>query len=501
MIVPRRAIGMPRRCAGAVAVSFVFIVPVIIGFIGLAIDLSMLYARKAELQEMADSVAMAAAFELNGTATGVDNASFSAEEVAGGSLFQFSNVRFRRRDHTWNGAALLLAASPDGPWQRADSSPDPTGLMYAKVDTAALDTPDNPDSSPLVVPTSFMRVLGAPASMTLAPVAVAGRQATRITPLAVCALDANPVGARALFSTPPTSTTELVELGFRRGVTYDLLQLNPVTSTAQNFLLDPVADASRPYAAKNFDAGNIKPFFCAGKIAYAGFRVGGRVHVKPRTVAVHEWLNSRFGDYSGDGCVAAGAPPDTNVKQFLPPYSWMPTPLTTPPTVQLSSAQKNYIVTAGSTATKLVTSADVTVKPGTTNYKDDVTAIGFGPLWVYTKPVKSGTKPPVAFAATGTDWGKLYPVSTGGALAVSGYPTKVPYLNDITAPAAGGVAERRVLNLALLDCSEDPVPSSAKVLGIGRFFMTSKATASAVYGEFAGLAAPDSLAASVALLK
>jgi hypothetical protein len=494
MTAQRRAIGMPRRCAGAVAVSFVFIVPVIIGFIGLAIDLSMLYARKAELQEMADSVAMAAAFELNGTATGVEKASFSAEDVAAGSFFQFSNVSFRKRDHTWNGAALLLAVSPDGPWQRADSGADPTGLMYAKVDTAALDMPDNPDSSPLVVQTSFMRVLGAPASMTLAPTAVAGRQASRITPLAVCALSTATTAARPVGN---TAAVELVELGYRRGVTYDLLQLNPASDTAQNFLLDPVADASGPYAAKNFYAANIKPFFCAGRIAYAGLSVGARLHVKSRDVAVHEWLNSRFGDYSGDGCTPAGAPPDTNVKEFVPPYSWMALPAAS----QKLSVQPNHIVDP--LATNLVSSADVIVQPAAkANFKDPVTALGFGPLWVYNKPVKFATKPPVVFSATIAEWGNLYPVSSGSALAVQGtYPSKVPYQSAIAAPASAGVAERRVLNLVLLDCTEKPVPVSAKVLGVGRFFMTSKASATAVYGEFAGLATPDTLATSVALLK
>lgn len=506
MIVPRSATALPRRCAGAVAVSFAFVVPVIIGFIGVAIDLSMLYARKAELQEMADTVAVAAAYQLNGTAAGVNNAGFSAETVAAGNFFQFSNVSFRRWDGTWNSAALLLGASPTGPWQQADSVTDPAGLMYARVETAALDTPDTPESSPLLVATTFMRVLGAPASMSLAPVAVAGRQSTRITPLAVCALSTTATDARQM-ANGSTTTTELLELGYRRGVTYDLLQLNPVGTTPQNFLLDPIADGSAAYVATNFNSENIKPFFCAGKIAYTGLRVGSRVHVKARDVDVHEWLNSRFGDYpTGVGtnsCLAAGAPPDTNVKEYLPPYAWMPPPVTTPVTVQARGAQPYQRVTTSPALTSLVSTADVIVKPvakANVTITDPVKAINLGPLWVYNKPVKYGTKPLAVFAATTTEWGNLYPVSSGAA-PVPSYPAKVPYQSDIVAPTGAGVAERRVLNVALLDCSEDPVPASAKVLGIGRFFMTSKATTTAVYGEFAGVVTGESLATSVALLR
>jgi hypothetical protein len=63
------------------------------------------------------------------------------------------------------------------------------------------------------------------------------------------------------------------------------------------------------------------------------------------------------------------------------------------------------------------------------------------------------------------------------------------------------MAQRRVLNIPLLEC---PVTgSTAKVLAIGRFFMSSRADSAvpAVFGEFGGLQRDDQLQATVGLFR
>lgn len=57
-----------------------------------------------------------------------------------------------------------------------------------------------------------------------------------------------------------------------------------------------------------------------------------------------------------------------------------------------------------------------------------------------------------------------------------------------------------MLNLPLLDCA-GATASTATVLGIGRFCMTSRAAGAAVYGGFGGLADARFLAASVSRIE
>ncbi|EEF22750.1 conserved hypothetical protein [Ricinus communis] len=145
------------------------------------------------------------------------------------------------------------------------------------------------------------------------------------------------------------------------------------------------------------------------------------------------------------------------------------------------------------------------------------TAPLYGPLWAYARavPYSTYTAQPVepangysGFSATA--WSRLY---TPGPPASSGYPSlsliTTPYLQTagsatFQAPTTPehqpGVARRRVLNVALLDC---PVAAgaitSASVRGVGRFFMTVPATGTSLVAEFAGAAPPSALTGTVEL--
>jgi len=63
-----------RHQRGAFAAMTMLLILVICGFCGFAIDLGRMYNRKVELQTVADTIALAAARELDGTTAGVTRA-------------------------------------------------------------------------------------------------------------------------------------------------------------------------------------------------------------------------------------------------------------------------------------------------------------------------------------------------------------------------------------------------------------------------------------------
>lgn len=487
--IPRWRAGRPAapRQRGAIAIVFALMVAGLIGFIGLALDLGRLYNRRAELQAVANVAALTAARQLNGTAAGIDNALARTTSAMNALTYQY-----HQQAVTWRDAALSFSASPDGGWvDAATARGAPDGLAYARATTSAL------DASIGTVALFFMPVLSdALASSTVAVTAVAGRSTIEVLPLAVCALSNTEAAPRA--NPGPPANVELVEFGFRRGVAYDLMRLNPNGTGAENFVIDPFSPPGVAGAAANLAPAFVGPFVCNGELAMPRVR-GGTITVgRPFPLAsLFNQFNSRFDQYPGGVCSFANAPPDTNIRQYTfgTATGWM----TVAPAGQ--GAQSS---TAGG---KLVTVADPLPPPSGT------TAPMYGPLWTYARAVPwssytAGASEPAAgytpFAASA--WSTLY--GPGAPVATAGYPAapSTPYraingANYQAPPAAHkGIANRRVLNVALLAC---PVPAgalaSATVLGIGKFFMTVPATATSVHAEFAGLVAEQSLGGALEL--
>ena len=140
-----------RRQRGAVAIVYAMLsVPVLVTA-GLAVDLSLAYARHAGMQALADSAAVAAARALDGSAAGVAAAAASARHTAVANAQALDTSAAG-----WVPAALQLGATPAGPWLAAADVPasDALALRFARVDTAALD--DAYGS----VPVFFARMLG-----------------------------------------------------------------------------------------------------------------------------------------------------------------------------------------------------------------------------------------------------------------------------------------------------------------------------------------------------
>jgi hypothetical protein len=453
---------------------------------GLALDLGQIYNRKVDLNGFAKTVALAAAHELNGTATGIASARAKAKAMAESLKYRHFN---NGASFAWSDAALTFStdASRTGTW--ADGS-SPSGLYFAKVDTSALD--------PAVgqVNTLLIWILS-PSQRTvqLSDSAVAGRKQISVAPIGVCAMDPTPAVARTNTGAP---STELVEYGFRRGISYDLMQLNPNGTSPVRYLINPV---SAPGAnSSTFDTSLIGPFICTGAMWVPGLS-GGPVRVSPLPSTspladLYAQLNTRFDDFSSTQCGPYGAPPDYNVKSYA--YgtsggaSWM---------VPATGSAAAMTTTSRS---RLETIADIPSPPAGT------TGGSYGPLWTFAKAVKYpsyvslGTPEPATGYATfsTSDWTNLYKLGP----TASGYPSSTPYAAtggaNYRAASAGNrsisTLQRRVLNIPLLSC---PVPAGsnvpATVLGIGKFFMTVPATANALVAEFAGTLAEQSISSQV----
>lgn len=471
--------GFPTREQGAFAVITPFLLIVIFGVCGMAIDFSRMYNRKAELQIIADTIALAAAAELDGTQLGVQRAEAAAAEAAARNPLYEYNASLV----TWSPDALLFSSAPSGStWLDAgEAAANPDSVFYARVDTGQLD-----ERHGLVNMALLPVVSSAMSAAQVTARATAGRASINVLPLAICAM------ADELDEPGKQRGDELVEYGFRRGVSYNLMNLNPGDSTkGATYLINPFAPPGVRGASVASRLSVIEPFICTGTMAMPTV-TGGDLTVDPDfpLASLFPHLNSRFGSYTAP-CTAANAPPDTNIKQytFADTISWM----TEKPTGQ--SAEKR------TSDNKLYTIAhlDEADIPAST------TPGMYGPLWIYAKAAKyssylsnNKTEPAAGYATlnAAADWGKLY--KPGSPVLKNTYPSNGPYRTYTTSPAPlTGVADRRVINIPLLRC---PVSSgSAEVLGVGRFYMTVQATKDDLFAEFAGLARPQSLTGKVEL--
>ncbi|NGZ85285.1 pilus assembly protein TadG-related protein [Duganella aceris] len=475
------------RQTGAIAIVFALMVGGLLAFIGLALDLGRVYNRRSELQAVANVAAVAAAAQLNGTASGIDAAATKASDAVNELTYQYN-----QRKIAWNRDALSFGASPNGGWIDAAAAHDaPAGLLYVQVDTARL------GAAMGTLDLVFMRAISAALTSTdIAVKAVAGRSGIDVAPLALCALSNTAAAPRA--NPGPPANTELVEYGFRRGVGYDLMQLNPNGVAPENFVIDPFAPAGTPGSAADTAAAFVGPYACTGQLAIPSVSGGAITVGRPFPLAsLYKQLNSRFDQYDDALCSYATAPPDANIRSyaFNGGAPWMAT---------APDRQAAKPLAGGG---KLLTVADPWPAPAGT------TAAMYGPLWAYARAVPyasyvAGVAEPAAGYASFAPgaWSTLY--APGAPAATAGYPGggSTPYkagTNLLPPPLAHrGVANRRVLNVALLSCPVSPgATTTATVLAVGKFLMTVPATATSLYAEFGGVVPEQALGGPIELYR
>lgn len=455
---------------GSISVSFALMLAGVLAFTGLAMDLAQMLNRKQELQRLADAVALAAAQSLNGAPDGVADAVAQAAEIAPGYRYNY------RKKVVWNDRALSFAAQPDAPngdWKDvAGAAASPGGLRFARVDTSKLDGIG-------VVAMPFAALLGAAyASATAAAVAVAGRSDIDVAPLAICAMSAVADGSRSFGA----GNAEWVQYGFRFGVTYNLLNLNPAVGATvpEYFLVAPQA------ASTDASDAQVAPFLCSGSMQRDSV-TGATVTVRrPGAFTFSGHLNTRFGEYAAAApCTARGAPPDMNIMSYAAP-NWM---------VQKPTAAHAQPGAAGA-GEKLDTVAD--------RGASAPTAADYGALWAYGAAKRAGTRAAIAKS----QWPQLYKVASGSPPQTQGtYPATSPYLASQVAgqflyPSDPGRKGRRLLHIPLLACPVAAGASAqAQVLAVARFLLTTQASATAVSAEFAGVVSEQALGGAVELYR
>lgn len=484
-----------RRQGGAIGITFGVMLIALFGIIALAIDLAQVYNRKAELQGLADAVALAAAKELNGQSKGIDNAAAKAAAMAATFSYKYGNTSV-----VWSDAALSFSSAssaPDTDWVGVSTaSGNPGSLLYAKVDTDALG-----DDIGTVKTFLIKVVMPTISSVTARGKAIAGKSTMNITPLAICAMSTTPAVERPNPGTPVSK--ELVEYGFRRGVSYDLMNLNPNGTTPETFIVNPVDALGAATSSAHLATSFVSPYVCAGKIMLPAI-TGGQLNVgRPFPLdALADQLNSRFDKYVGAKCDPYLAPPDENVKEYKSAsIPWM----------SVSPGSTNQSAKSFPDVAKLWTIADPLPAPASN------TMPMYGPLWAFARAVpyssySTSGEPDTGYTAFSTStWSTLYPpgttVASGYPTATTALPNITPYTSGLsaykTAPSAAnrpGTKNRRVLNIPLLEC---PVASGtsakAKVLAIGKFLMTVQATTTNIYAEFGGVVTDASLGGAAEL--
>ena len=502
-----------QRGAVALIVGLLSVL-VLFGMMGIAVDLAYLYARKTELQNAADAAALSGAKELNQTPGGVAAAvnaaiaTFGANATANlvdGETISINNIRLGPCPNPDDRLPLRTPSCTFVDASSVDSGEEAAPLSFLEVDTGVASTK----------PVFFMPVIGGQDNASAQGYAVAGYYLTQITPIGVCAVEPFPggvgnPGTRTSKYTYADGTTELLELGFRRGVSYNIIALNPMGSPGVPMLLNPVDMPPAFCDPSHSSADTTAPFVCQGNSAVkTSSGAATRVYVNTGYSAgkIEKALNSRFDNFGGGNsspCDPATSPPDSNVMQYdsdkLNNKWWNspPPPQKFRQSVAINNNLPSYV-------SNFPISGSLPARP----------FLEYGVLWSYSRAYQAdGSSPPKAgsvFAATNENWNKLYnnnvPPATPGDLlntpnAGTAFPgTSTPYYQsayEVPPPKnPPGKAGRRVLNIVIVDCqplSGNLACASADVRGIGKFFLQVEADLTSgnkrIETEFAGLIDP-----------
>lgn len=433
---------------GAVAIIVALSLVVLIGMLGLVLDLGHLYVTKTELQNAADAAALSGAKELNGNVSGINNAINRSIETAGRNKYNLNSETL-----VITSANIRVGACPSAGCMVPITSITTNALAadktFLEVDTGSKS-----------MSTWFAQVLSnVGTNMATVGVAVAGKYEANITPIAICRM-------------PDPGTTN--EFGYERGVTYKISDSNPVGAGAM-YWIDP--ESNIPNDCKVTSADATRPYLCTGKTGFTPV-VGQSVNTNTGiSNSQLESMDSRFDSYGSQGkCDPSTAPPDTNVKEYRyedvangSPSRWMGTD---PASQSITAVDKN-----DNTAPYDACKKNSPCKAMPYGAR---TAADYGVLWSRYRPVGKAV----------TDWSTLYAGNTA-----TSYPEPSPYEQTsgefYQAPSVShpGVPGRRTLNMVIVDCSAvGGNCRPATVLGVGRFFMQRKSnTVNEIFVEFGGL--------------
>jgi Flp pilus assembly protein TadG len=509
------------RQRGAIApMTGLMLMLVLIPMAGLVLDLGHLYIAKAELQNLADASALAAAKDLDNSTAGVTKSAVTGKAIALKNKYDFSSTL------TLKDANFEYAATPDGPWySKSDTETNPTGRTFVKVDTRMSGVAQSFN-------TWLMRIAGTNTTSTYGS-AVAGRYVNTVTPIGICAID--PLHRTAQYSYS-TGITEVVEYGFRRGMAYNVFSLGSLGGASSDpYQINPVdAPGVTSCKASNASANVTAPFMCTGNSAVLPTGVGQVYTNTGMTASLDRALNSRFNDYGGGSkCDPVTAPPDLNVREYpcrgnsspcvknvagtvsvTPPIDWMDTSSTTYPNQQSVTTSGSPMLPKYSLPSEVT--GNIWPTTASTRVPTPATFSELGTLWSYTPAYQGNGITPITAAQANAAGAQMYGTAPGSFFDAAKYPTSVGTGFSASAVAApynqtgnsdyfqaptgnAGQEDRRILNIVLIDCRTAPGGGGAScgtmnAVGIGKFFMLTKADFSGgtprLDVEFTGLVEP-----------
>ncbi|MCC4115645.1 pilus assembly protein TadG-related protein [Aromatoleum toluclasticum] len=540
-----------HRQRGVVAVMAGLTAVTLFAFGGIVLDLGHLYIAKTELQNASDAAALAGAKELNNKLSGVNAAVSRAIATAAQHEYNFNspvaitiaNIRLgtcpnASNTNTWSRPGNRAPTCTFVSAASVTSDAQAAGLTFLEVDTGNQ-----------TLNTYLMRVASAAFETTqTAGYSVAGRFFTNVTPIGVCAVDPDNLTRSYVY---PDGSTELIELGFRRGVSYNIVELNPLGGASGTpMLINPVDSPPGGCDPNHSSANFTAPFVCQGNSAVANIvGAGTKIYVNTgfSVGPIQRALNSRFADFGGGSpCDPATAPSDSNIRFFEKsapppalgqPRAWMEKDADVLPTSQTVTLNRDA---SGNLAGlhepdywPYAVPPSAAPNPFAPNPPPATPTLPFeryGALWSYSRPTQvDGSSPPKAgtpIAATNLNWANLYnagalttstsgkelldesayPVSIGGTFTANTPAVPSPYnqtsgvyFDPPPVKYRPGRANRRVLNIVIVDCRAfvgksglacDALPVKA----IGKFFMQVPAdlngTPKKIETEFAGLVDP-----------
>lgn len=433
----KNTITLRKRQGGAVAIIVGLSLVVLIGFLGLVIDLGRTYVLKTELQNAADAAALAGASQLDGTHGGVSAAIQAAKDTASQNNYLFSQP-------------VDFLSENDPTQLMIGTCPDETCMVPAK-DAAASDAMAanrlffRVDTKPQTLETYLMRVLNI--FQTQADgIAVAGRTKTAITPLAVCSVE---------LTECPSETNPTGTCGYRTGMAYNVRELNPI-SPGDAYWIDPVSAPPGVCDPSSSSTSNSLPFMCKGEVSFT-VTVPGTVFTNTgvSTPQVNA-LNSRFNDYPSNAkCDPATAPPDANIRE----YAQNDTVLfsTTPPA----------ICGEGTPGCSWLNPVPVEQSARCTGSVDHLTCDYTSHVaWAASRPTAS---PPAGAPATVSG---TYPADPNTPFTTN----NTRYFEAPTPSSRPTLAGRRYLNLLIVDCrNAGGACREVPVVGVAQFFMSVRA--------------------------
>jgi hypothetical protein len=179
-----------------VLVTLAVVIVIIVGLLGLSVDLGRVYIAKGELQNYADASAFAAVLQLNGLQSGVDAASSAAGSLP--NKWDFSTRTITAANRTVQFGAT--ATGTNGSWLVSPSSYEIPNITHVRVGVST------------IVPLLFMPMVRGASSQTVSAVAVGGK------------VSSNTVGAGNLLPMAPLAPTpgNTTTFGFQVGQQYAL---------------------------------------------------------------------------------------------------------------------------------------------------------------------------------------------------------------------------------------------------------------------------------------